>query len=177
MYLPFGEYRGQLSTALLSPLIFYLFTIPGWPGKIITITFLCIIFSTDFFDGYFARKLDLKTDLGRVLDPLADKVLILLLLLALIIYRDLSPIVLYAVLIRDAIILSGGLYLTIRKKIVVESNIWGKTATAFMMVATLFYIIEELWYIALACLITGLVLVMVSFIIYIISFIKLLEKS
>lgn len=165
----------SLSRLLLSPLVFYLLTIPGLPGKIISLGFLCLIFSTDYFDGYFARKLSLQSDLGRILDPLADKVLILQLLLALIIYRDLNPIVLYAVLIRDIIILSGGLYLTITKKIVLESNVWGKAATAFLMAAALFFILDELWYLALGCLIAGLIMVIVSFILYVISFFKILK--
>jgi len=167
----------SLSRLLLSPLIFYFFTIPGWLGKIITLGFLCLIYSTDFFDGYFARKLSLQSDLGRILDPLADKVLILQLIIALVIYRNLYPIVLYAVLVRDGIILIGGLYLIIKKKVVVESNIWGKATTAIMMVATLLFIIGELWYLALALLIAGLCLAIVSFIIYLSAFFKLLFKS
>ena len=39
---------------------------------------------TDFFDGYFARKLNQYSDLGRCLDPISDKLLILLLFVTLI---------------------------------------------------------------------------------------------
>ena len=36
---------------------------------------------TDYFDGYFARKLNLKTKFGAIIDPLADKIFLLIPLL------------------------------------------------------------------------------------------------
>jgi CDP-diacylglycerol--glycerol-3-phosphate 3-phosphatidyltransferase len=45
--------------------------------------FLFVLTSvTDFLDGYFARKYDLTSEVGRILDPIADKVLIIFMLIA-----------------------------------------------------------------------------------------------
>ena len=167
----------SLSRLIFAPLVFYFFSLPGWTGKILTLSFLILLFVTDFFDGYLARKLNQQSDLGRILDPLADKLLILLLIIALIVYRELPLYVLFIVLIRDLLILIGGLYLTFTENIVLESNIWGKSSTACIMIAVLIYVLDIWWYISLASLILGLILMLISFITYVLTFLKTLHTA
>ena len=50
---------------------------------IIGFVLFCVAGLTDWLDGYLARKLNLETHLGRILDPIADKVLLACVLLAL----------------------------------------------------------------------------------------------
>jgi CDP-diacylglycerol---glycerol-3-phosphate 3-phosphatidyltransferase len=47
------------------------------------VTFFLLVVMTDFLDGHYARLMNQVTDLGKILDPLVDKVLIILTLLAL----------------------------------------------------------------------------------------------
>ena len=60
--------------------------IPDVEGTLYLAAFTLFIFAsiTDFFDGWLARKNNLETEIGRILDPIADKLLVILTLIPLI---------------------------------------------------------------------------------------------
>ena len=86
---------------------------------------LCFIFAgiSDGFDGYLARRFGWESEFGKLLDPLADKCLILSTLLALA-YVQLLPIWLVSILlVRDALAVMGSmLYLMLFERRNSESN-------------------------------------------------------
>ena len=94
---------------------------------------------TDILDGYAARRLGERSQLGKILDPIADKGL----LLAAIITLSFSqwPIALplwflLLVITRDVVILAGcGLLFYLEKRLDVRPSVVGKMATAFQMLA------------------------------------------
>ena len=73
-----------ISRILLGPIIFTL--ILYWEA--FTVSLLLFIFASisDYFDGALARKYNLSSQLGEVLDPIADKILVLFMLFALALY-------------------------------------------------------------------------------------------
>ena len=91
---------------------------------------------TDMFDGKVARKYNMVTDLGKFLDPLADKILVAA---ALICFTELGFASAWAVsLIMAREFAVSGIRLLAagsEKKLVIAANIWGKLKTASTMAA------------------------------------------
>ena len=102
----------SLSRVVLAPVIWYFLRLDT-PGATATAAGLVILAGvTDGLDGYLARKMGGVTRLGIALDPIADKLFALLLVMGLILYRGFPIWLAAAVVARDAIILIGGLLLT-----------------------------------------------------------------
>jgi len=70
-----------ISRILLGPIIFIL--ILYWEAFMASLLLFLFASISDYFDGALARKYDLSSSLGEVLDPIADKILVLFMLFAL----------------------------------------------------------------------------------------------
>lgn len=126
---------------------------------------------TDFVDGYIARKYNLVTDLGKMLDAIADKVLVNAILIILASTGFISAVIPVIIVVRD-IVVDTIKMVAGNKGRVVSAIKTGKLKTACMMVGvtlTLFYNLPfELWNIKIsdALLIIAAVLSVVSAIEY-----------
>src|SRR6056297_477507 len=90
---------------------------------------------TDFFDGYLARKYNMVTDLGRLLDPLADK-LTLISILAVLIYMDLLPrVITITLLTREVFVLFGSGIMYLMGKDLINPTRLGKISIFLLYVA------------------------------------------
>ena len=99
---------------------------------------------SDGFDGYLARRFTWESEFGKLLDPLADKCLILSTLLALA-YVQLLPIWLVSILlVRDALAVMGSmLYLMLFEGRNSESNRWGKHFTGWTIALFIITLLQE----------------------------------
>jgi cardiolipin synthase len=89
---------------------------------------------TDFFDGFLARRTGSVTELGMLLDPLADRVFIVALAVALV-ARDALPWWLtVAVVARDVALVSAYPFIDRRVASRIPVSFVGKTATAALLV-------------------------------------------
>jgi CDP-diacylglycerol--glycerol-3-phosphate 3-phosphatidyltransferase len=89
---------------------------------------------TDFFDGYLARKWNCTSALGAMLDPVADKLLVALMLLFLITHSD-TPLLPVAVILLREIYVSGLRETLALKSIPLPVSKGGKWKTALQMMA------------------------------------------
>jgi CDP-diacylglycerol---glycerol-3-phosphate 3-phosphatidyltransferase len=65
------------------PVLVYLLTFPDQVSGLLAAALFLIASITDYFDGYFARRNRSVSDLGKILDPLADKLMVLSVLIML----------------------------------------------------------------------------------------------
>lgn len=89
---------------------------------------------TDIVDGYIARNYDAVTNVGKLLDPLADKLTQLSLIASLVWADVISVWILVVLLIKELIMISGAAFLY-GKSVVVYSRWYGKLATVLIYVS------------------------------------------
>lgn len=86
--------------------------------------------ASDFLDGYLARKLDSISNLGKILDPVGDKLMTICLVICLIADRVIPKWIFWFFLVKDLAVMLGGLFYRGRmERQVPASNMVGKTAT------------------------------------------------
>lgn len=109
---------------------------------------------SDWLDGFLARKLNQITDLGKILDPVGDKVLIASAVIALYYYQGFPLWLMLVIVLRDVGILIGAFFIYDKQKQVTSSNWPGKISVTFIAVTILSFIAgwDEIfnWFIILA---------------------------
>lgn len=167
---------------LLAPLMFFmLVNAPeifaqihiSWINYFAALIFV-IASVTDFFDGYIARSWDQKTKLGAILDPLADKMLILAAFLGLMMLGRASAWAVYLILVREFFI-TGFRVVMASDGVEVAASMAGKVKTVSQMFAVGFLLMswpggELLLWIAVA-------LTLYSGFEYIFAYVKAMKKS
>lgn len=93
--------------------------------------------ATDLFDGYIARKYNLITNLGKLLDPFADKVMVLTAMFSMAIGNALiAPVIPWAavviLMLKELLMIAGGA-LMLKRGVVVYSSMIGKVAHCFFI--------------------------------------------
>lgn len=101
-----------------------------------------IAFITDISDGYLARRLGQVTDAGKIIDPFADKVFVAGAFIALIIAGYFPPWFAVLVIGRDVLIISAGIFLRNRVKVIPMSNYIGKAAVLMISQSIIIAMLE-----------------------------------
>jgi cardiolipin synthase len=139
---------------LLLPFIFYFLAQDTRSGMMCALILITLAVTTDLLDGYLARRFNQITDLGRILDPLADKLGLGIFAIFIIIHRGFPIWAVVLLFIKDLLTLIAAIAMVKRRGFVLMSNIWGKLNSVIWVPTVLVYIarIEVLqqWFLIIA---------------------------
>ncbi|OQC01029.1 MAG: CDP-diacylglycerol--glycerol-3-phosphate 3-phosphatidyltransferase [Firmicutes bacterium ADurb.Bin099] len=146
-------------------------------GTLIALVIFVIASLTDLFDGYLARKYKLITNMGKFLDPIADKILITSALVVLVERGQIAAYTVVIIIARDLIV--DGLRLVVSEKgEVIAANIFGKIKTNLQIFSICIYLLAfyiNLWYIPKIVYALALIATVYSGIIYVKQSIKFIK--
>lgn len=123
---------------LIPFILFFLFT----GNYVLAFVFFTISGITDIADGCIARKFNLISNFGKLMDPLADKLTQISVLAALVIIGIIPLWILLIVIIKECIMVAGASFLY-GKDVVVYSRWYGKLATVLFYIAIVFSLITK----------------------------------
>lgn len=129
------------------PISVYGFEPEGWnafiadKGMLIAAFVFIAASLTDFFDGQIARRRNLITDLGKFLDSLADKMLVIAVLIAFVAIGRVSPWLLAIIVLREFMV-TGIRLVASKEGVVMAAKMIGKVKTTTQMIAIIYLMFE-----------------------------------
>jgi CDP-diacylglycerol--glycerol-3-phosphate 3-phosphatidyltransferase len=118
----------------------------GLTSKILALVIFMVAAATDYLDGYFAKKYNSFSDFGKIMDPVADKILTLAAFLAFVEMKLVPAWMVVVIIMRELLITSIRLR-ALMKKEVLAAGMGGKHKTASQMlsifVILIFIVIKE----------------------------------
>ncbi|MBD2776037.1 CDP-diacylglycerol--glycerol-3-phosphate 3-phosphatidyltransferase [Iningainema tapete] len=131
------------SRLLALPFLLYGLRNPTPQARWVCLAIFLVAALTDWLDGYLARKLNQISELGKFLDPLVDKLLVLAPLLALIELGQVPAWGVFLILARELAIAGW----RVSQTTITGANIWGKLKTVSQIVAIVLLIapLPEVW--------------------------------
>ncbi|MBR4157875.1 MAG: CDP-alcohol phosphatidyltransferase family protein [Oscillospiraceae bacterium] len=134
---------------------------------------------TDFLDGYLARKNNCITNLGKVLDPLGDKMLTTAVLVCLLIDGIIPGWIVLIIVAKEVLMGLGGLVIHRKAKVEIPpSNYIGKTATVlFFVVCAILMLFNIDHNVAVALVSLAVAVSLAAFVSYLCRFIRIMKLS
>jgi CDP-diacylglycerol--glycerol-3-phosphate 3-phosphatidyltransferase len=147
---------------LVPVLLVFLMSPKGWYPIIAAVIFLVAAF-TDWLDGHLARSMNQITRLGQLLDPIADKLLVTAVLIALVERQQVPAWVVAVILCRETAI-TGLRAMAADQRIIIAADTLGKYKMLCLVIASLLLILNlpALYLPGMIMLSAGLLLSVVS---------------
>jgi cardiolipin synthase len=141
-----------------------LFVVVFFTGHVKTAFWILLLAgATDVLDGYLARSRGQITEMGSMLDPLADKMMMIAVILSLLISGMIPWLAAVAMFVRDTGMIVGSAFFHFRGKKTVPANAMGKLTTVLYYLAVLFIVyqfdfaITYLWFVIAFSFITTVI--------------------
>ncbi len=174
-----SNYLSLVRLFLAIPFWFLLDNFQSIQIRYITIALCLFAAATDSLDGYLARKYNEITELGKIIDPLADKIVIGTIILKLFLIGEVDLFYFLLIIGRDILIFVGGIIIARKLGKVLPSNILGKITVSNIGIVILLIIIklgkDNLLFNILYNLST--ILILVSVIVYAYRAIEFIKKK
>lgn len=176
------------------PLFVAAYFLPYYWGAFIAVGIFLLAAFTDFLDGHIARKYGMVTDLGKLLDPIADKILVCAALFCVVATNPLQyyyeawavtfGLILLAVgaaiILSRELLISAVRQIAASKGVVLQANIFGKIKTVFQDVSLPLLVILNSgilqgtlrmiwWWVSLVLFSVAVILTIVSGVIYLVQ--------
>lgn len=100
------------------------------------------LFITDFFDGYLARRYDATSKVGGYMDLIADKTIVIVLLIDALMRNKLSLLIVLLIIFREIISMVIRVINNKQTGETIPPSMWGKTKTTFQFIAFDFMILN-----------------------------------
>ena len=129
-------FADQLTVARAAsvPVVVALFAIPFTGHNVWATVVFCLAMATDWFDGRIARRTGRTSSFGSLLDPVADKLLVLTTLVVLL-DQDVFPAWMVAVIVARELLVSGLRLAALERGVVIAARDLGKLKTWSQAVA------------------------------------------
>ena len=134
--------RITLSRILMVPVLLALMILDGEGSRIAAAAVFAVAAVTDFVDGLLARRRQEVTDFGRFIDPIADKLLVLLPLIVLCWQRADVSVVAVLIMVSREIIISGFRMVAAGRGSIIAADWSGKVKTVVQLIAVLLLILR-----------------------------------
>lgn len=126
-----------LGRIALIPVFMYCAISDGAQGNFVALAIFALASLTDGIDGYIARKYNQITDFGKLVDPLADKLLVMSALLILLEQGALRAWACIVILAREFIV-SSLRSIAASKGVVLAASYWGKLKTTSQLICIMY---------------------------------------
>ncbi|MBW3644085.1 MAG: CDP-alcohol phosphatidyltransferase family protein [Actinobacteria bacterium] len=132
-----------ITTARLAAIPLFVWLLFAKDDRAAAAILLAVLGSTDWVDGFVARRYDQVTELGKVLDPLADRLLLGVAVVSILIDGSVPLIVAVLALVREAVVAVAALVLAAMGVRRIDVTLLGKAATFCLMASFPLFLASE----------------------------------